>query len=47
MKGRLRLRWLLAGLVSMARDGVLTRFKLVEATPYPSGVVGLHYTRQV
>lgn len=26
-------------------DGVLTRFKLVEATPYPSGVVGLHYTR--
>jgi dihydrofolate reductase len=27
-------------------DGVLTRFKLVEATPYPSGVVGLHYTRE-
>jgi len=26
-------------------EGVLTRFKLVEATPYPSGVVGLHYTR--
>ena len=26
-------------------DGVLTRFKLLEATPYPSGVVGLHYTR--
>jgi dihydrofolate reductase len=28
-------------------EGVLTRFKLIEATPYPSGVVGLHYTRQV
>ena len=27
-------------------DGVLTRFKLVDATPYPSGVVGLHYTRE-
>jgi dihydrofolate reductase len=26
-------------------DGVLNRFKLVEATPYPSGVVGLHYVR--
>jgi dihydrofolate reductase len=27
-------------------DGGLTRFKLLESTPYPSGVVGLHYTRQ-
>ena len=27
-------------------DGVLTRFKLIEATPYPSGVVGLHYVRE-
>jgi dihydrofolate reductase len=27
-------------------DGTLTRFKLVEATTYPTGVVGLHYTRE-
>jgi dihydrofolate reductase len=27
-------------------QGVLTQFKLGETTPYPSGVVGLHYTRQ-
>jgi dihydrofolate reductase len=26
-------------------DGVHTGFKLKEATPYPSGVVGMHYTR--
>jgi dihydrofolate reductase len=26
-------------------DGVHTTFKLKSATPYPSGVVGLHYTR--
>jgi dihydrofolate reductase len=25
-------------------DGALSRFKLVEAKPYPTGVVGLHYT---
>ena len=25
--------------------GVLSKFALREATPYPSGVVGLHYTR--
>ena len=27
-------------------DGVHTKFKLKSATPYPTGVVGLHYTRQ-
>ena len=27
-------------------ERVLSRFKLVDATPYPSGVVGIHYTRQ-
>jgi dihydrofolate reductase len=27
-------------------DGVHRRFALTSATPYPSGVVGLHYTRQ-
>jgi dihydrofolate reductase len=27
-------------------DGGLTKFKLLEAKPYGSGVVGLHYTRQ-
>lgn len=27
-------------------EGVHARFTLVEAAPYPSGVVGLHYTRQ-
>jgi dihydrofolate reductase len=27
-------------------DGVLARFRLESATPYPSGVVGLHYSRQ-
>jgi hypothetical protein len=26
-------------------DGVHTTFSLASATPYPSGVVGLHYTR--
>jgi dihydrofolate reductase len=26
-------------------QGVHARFKLVSATPYPSGVVGLDYTR--
>src|SRR6266545_7754159 len=26
-------------------DGVHARFTLKEATPYPSGVVGLHYVR--
>jgi dihydrofolate reductase len=27
-------------------DGVTTKFGLTSATPYPTGVVGLHYTRQ-
>ena len=27
-------------------DGVHTKFKLKSATPYPTGVVGLHYVRQ-
>jgi dihydrofolate reductase len=27
-------------------DGVHTTFGLTSATPYPTGVVGLHYTRQ-
>jgi dihydrofolate reductase len=27
-------------------DGLYTTFDLVSATPYPTGVVGLHYTRQ-
>jgi hypothetical protein len=27
-------------------DGVRTTFRLTSATPYPSGVVGLHYARQ-
>jgi dihydrofolate reductase len=27
-------------------EGVHARFTLVDAKPYPSGVVGLHYTRQ-
>jgi dihydrofolate reductase len=27
-------------------DGVHTTFKLLSAKPYPSGVVGLHYSRQ-
>jgi dihydrofolate reductase len=26
-------------------DGLYTTFKLTSATPYPTGVVGLHYTR--
>ena len=26
-------------------DGVHTTFRLKKATPYPTGVVGLHYTR--
>ena len=28
------------------RKLIVSEFKLVEATPYPSGVVGLHYERQ-
>ena len=27
-------------------DGVHTKFRLESATPYPTGVVGLHYVRQ-
>jgi dihydrofolate reductase len=27
-------------------DGVSTKFSLVSATPYPTGVVGLHYARK-
>ena len=27
-------------------DGVSTKFNLVSATPYPTGVVGLHYARK-
>jgi len=27
-------------------DGVHATFTLTSATPYPSGVVGLHYSRQ-
>ena len=27
-------------------NGVHTKFALTSATPYPTGVVGLHYTRQ-
>jgi hypothetical protein len=27
-------------------EGVHTTFSLISATPYPSGVVGLHYARQ-
>jgi dihydrofolate reductase len=27
-------------------DGVTAKFGLTSATPYPTGVVGLHYTRQ-
>ncbi len=27
-------------------DGVRREFRLVDAKPYPNGVVGLHYTRQ-
>jgi dihydrofolate reductase len=27
-------------------EGALRRFTLLEATPYPTGVVGLHYERQ-
>jgi len=26
-------------------DGVLTKFRLASSTPYPTGVVGLHYSR--
>jgi len=26
-------------------EGVMTKFKLESATPYPTGVVGLHYTK--
>jgi len=26
-------------------DGVLTKFRLASSTPYPTGVVGLHYAR--
>jgi dihydrofolate reductase len=27
-------------------DGVHARFSLMSATPYPTGVVGLHYVRR-
>jgi dihydrofolate reductase len=27
-------------------EGMYAKFKLLSATPYPSGVVGLHYARQ-
>ena len=27
-------------------NGLYTTFELASATPYPTGVVGLHYTRQ-
>jgi hypothetical protein len=27
-------------------EGLNTTFALVSATPYPTGVVGLHYTRE-
>jgi dihydrofolate reductase len=27
-------------------EGVHAKFSLESATPYPTGVVGLHYTRQ-
>ena len=27
-------------------EGVLTKFRLKSATPYPTGVVGLHYVRE-
>jgi dihydrofolate reductase len=27
-------------------DGVYAQFNLVSATPYPTGVVGLHYVRK-
>ncbi|MDB5540723.1 MAG: bifunctional deaminase-reductase domain protein [Devosia sp.] len=27
-------------------DGATTRFALVDSKPYPTGVIGLHYTRQ-
>jgi dihydrofolate reductase len=27
-------------------EGVLTKFSLTSATPYPTGVVGLHYARE-
>ena len=37
---------LLGGGKRLLPDGVHTTFKLKEATPYPSGVVGLHYERQ-
>ena len=30
----------------MPPDGVRATFRLMTATPYPSGVVGLHYARQ-
>ena len=27
-------------------DGVYTKFNLMSVTPYPTGVVGLHYARK-
>jgi dihydrofolate reductase len=36
---------ILGGGKRLLPDGVYAAFKLKEATPYPSGVVGLHYTR--
>jgi len=37
---------LLGGGKRLLPEGVHTTFKLKAATPYPSGVVGLHYERQ-
>ena len=36
----------LGGGKKLLPEGVYTTFDLASATPYPSGVVGLHYTRQ-
>ena len=35
-----------AGKRLFTNDGALARFTLTKTTPYPSGVVGLHYARQ-
>ncbi len=35
-----------AGKRLFTNDGALARFTLTKTTPYPSGVVGLHYVRQ-
>ncbi|HMI90010.1 MAG TPA: dihydrofolate reductase family protein [Polyangiales bacterium] len=37
---------MLGGGKRLLPEGVHTTFKLTAATPYPSGVVGLHYERQ-